>query len=218
MSSATALLLLFAAAAVVLIAQQAAGNPPDGSITPDPAPPPFPIPDPFPPPDNVPPPIDPSPSPPIGCAVTGDCQIPPEAPAPEVVTGPFPPPWIPDADWQVVVAGAGGLYWIAYLIAAIGWQETKWGTQGWGRPSQGSYILGVGVPDAVTQQRQYAGLQAQVDWQAPQLQAWFPAPGFAQSQVIAYGMQVQRPGDPVGWGSGVYATYRSLVLNAQLRP
>ncbi len=120
------------------------------------------------------------------------------------------PPWVPPLDWQAV-QGICGADHVAFLAAAIGQHETRWGQLGAGRDG---FILGVGVFGGV-QQAQFRGLTNQLDWACPRLRSAFPGPGtVTRDAVIAFGRDVYQVPDPTTWGNDVFDLYASVFIPA----
>ena len=116
------------------------------------------------------------------------------------------PTWIPESQWQELVAYANRYGTYPEVFAAIGWQETHWGTEGAG---QEGYILGVGVPASGPLEPQYQGLTAQLQWTAPRV-ARYVDHNVTYAGLLAYARQVQQPSDPVGWATDVWAVYQEI--------
>ncbi len=114
--------------------------------------------------------------------------------------------------WAQCLTAAAGNTEKAKVFAAIGWHETHFGrTPGYG---QEGYVLGVGAYGGG--QKQYRGLEAQLEWTAERLGS---QSAYSLADLQWYGRNVQRPTQPDGtntgdaWGSSVYSIYKSLVID-----
>ena len=94
-----------------------------------------------------------------------------------------------------------------YLIFAIGWHETQWGTKGWGRYG---YILGVGCYNEKKVDEHFKGLVAQVTWAVHNISDFI---GFRVTQkgLENFARHVWKPGNPSLWAADVWRCYAELI-------
>lgn len=122
------------------------------------------------------------------------------------------PEYITQLDWANVLQHCATSNVNPYLVAAIGWHETHWGTLGAGRSG---YILGVGVLSNTNILTQYKGLQAQLDWATPRLGKAFGLHPTAK-EINTFAHQIWRPGNPDAWATSVWESLQEAL--AELSP
>ncbi|MEM3713467.1 MAG: hypothetical protein QXF82_00805 [Nitrososphaeria archaeon] len=126
------------------------------------------------------------------------------------------PAFMSEEDWKTVQSYAQKYGVSPELLASIGWYETHWGQLGWGRPSQGSYILGVGAYSENKANPLFRGLQAQLDWAAKHLSSFgITQQNITPEQLREFAKTVWKPGDPDSWSANVYRIYQNLVGSEQ---
>ncbi len=118
------------------------------------------------------------------------------------------PAFISEFEWAQV-QGQCGFDHVAYVVAAIGQHETRWGREGAGR---NGFVLGVGVWGG-QEREQFKGLTAQLAFMCPKLRTWFPTPAdVSRDTLIAFAAEVQRPNNPVAWGTDVFDIYAQIAF------
>ena len=116
------------------------------------------------------------------------------------------PSFIPVDQWKLVESLCSKYGVDPYLIAAIGWHETHWGTLGWGREG---YYLGVGAYSKTNANPVYKGLSNQLGWAIPHI-ADFMAGKLNLPLLILFAQKVWRPGAPEAWANSVFQIWKTL--------
>jgi hypothetical protein len=116
------------------------------------------------------------------------------------------PKWMPDKDWCCCICYADRYGTDPYLLAAIGWHETHWGTLGWGRKG---FHLGVGCYSETKANPLFQGLHRQLEWAAQQL-GKFMGRNITQEKIYEFAKKVWRPGNPLTWATSVWRIYQDL--------
>jgi hypothetical protein len=110
-------------------------------------------------------------------------------------------------DWAFVcsVAGGGGYQ---KLIAAIGWQESHWGSGTPGGPSSRDWILNYGYTDGPILS-QWKGFANQIKGAVAMLKGFKPPITYAS--ILNFCNDYWRCDDRVAWSQGIWSIYNSIV-------
>lgn len=121
------------------------------------------------------------------------------------------PAGMPDSQWQTAV-NYGSIYGVPpEFLAAIAQHETGFGTLGWGRPSQGEYILGYGAYSDTRADSKYSGADNQFRYAARQIGNFFGGKSYNEGTIQDFARQSWRPGNPDAWASSVNKIFQGLT-------
>jgi len=123
---------------------------------------------------------------------------------------------MPDEQWNYAQK-YGQLYGVPpEFLASIAQHETVFGTLGWGRESQGSYILGYGAYSDTSADPVYSGVENQFKYAARQISDFFSGKPYSADNVAAFAAGSWKPGDPSSWADSVYRIFSGLVGGAEI--
>lgn len=92
------------------------------------------------------------------------------------------------------------------FLLAIAQHETGLGTAGWGKPENGSYILGYGAYGPDSADPKYAGVDNQLNYAARQISSWFNGRPYTPENIRRFAQESWKAGDP-NWANGIISIY-----------
>jgi len=93
----------------------------------------------------------------------------------------------------------------AFLLA-IAQHETGMGTAGWGKPENGSYVLGYGAYSENNADSTYAGVDNQMNYAARQIAGWFNGRPYTADNIRQFARESWGAADP-NWANGIISIY-----------
>ena len=118
------------------------------------------------------------------------------------------PDYVPQADWQKLLAITGNDLNASWLIAAIGKQETGWGTL---RSDGKDFLLGYGATDSGLLE-QYRGMDNQIRAVYGKIRDFFGSNrNFTPQNIADFQNQIYKSTDSAPWITNVSALYRAAV-------
>lgn len=124
------------------------------------------------------------------------------------------PNYISDTDWQLVNSICNSNPQEPYLIAAIGWHETHWGTIGAG---VGGWHLGYGYYGNPIVAAKYKGLEKQLKGAHSMILAHFKFPVTLES-TTEFAVNHWKSSVPTAWAKSVYAKFISITKETTMNP